>query len=179
MFHFVNTSVVSTNQTFLPWTILQVTETEHSILDFFVTTVKPRISDFDGDLLSASIGQDKSSLDQVDISLPIIPVTSSFGPYLKYSIDPAVLSNSSASLSLQLLDDTSPISDHFQAVNQRTMKDKLYNDLLLFLSSSNLTIKSSETCTVKKLLFYPGIYFGTLMATIMPLSKEQEQFHQP
>ena len=87
-----------------------LTATEHSILDFFVTTVKPRISDIDGDLLSASRGQDKSSLDQVDISLPIIPVTSS-----NYSIDP-VLSNSSASLSLQFLDDTSPISDHFQAV---------------------------------------------------------------
>ena len=58
------------------------------------------------------------------------------------------------------------------------MKDKLCNDLLIFLSS-DFTIKSSETCTVKKLLFYLGLYFGTLMATIMPLSKEEEQFQQP
>ena len=151
MFHFVNTSVVSTNQTFLPWTILQVTETEHSISDFFTASVKPRITGFDCNLLSASIGQDKFSLDEVDISLPIVPVTTSFGRYLKYSINPFCAGSPSLS-DVQSSDDRTLLSICLQPIKQRTMKDKLYNDLLSFLTTSDLTIRPSEAPTIKKLL---------------------------
>ena len=89
MLHLVNTSVTSSSQTFLPWTILRITETEHSIAYFYQINVKPKISMYECELLGVQIGHEKSSLDNVDISLPVVAVTDSFGQYLKYSVSTA------------------------------------------------------------------------------------------
>ncbi len=62
MLHLVNTSVTSSSQTLLPWTIMRITEAEHSISDFFRINVKPRISTYECELLGALIGHEKSSL---------------------------------------------------------------------------------------------------------------------
>ena len=81
--HFVNTSVpTSSHQTLLPWTILCVSA-EHSIADFFRSDVHSRIGDIECELVSAQIGQERTTLDNVDLSLPLIAVTTSFGWYLK------------------------------------------------------------------------------------------------
>ena len=64
---------------------MQVTETEHSIKDFFSNNVTSRLSN-NYNLETAQVGRDKCILDNVDISLPIVAVLSSFGPYLKYIV---------------------------------------------------------------------------------------------
>ena len=149
----VNTSVISISRTLLPWTILQVLEVEHSISDFFDMTVRPRISDCNCELLTAYIGQDKSSLDQVDTYLPVVAVTSSFGRYLKYSVSVSVEPfQTNSQLALEPSDNTSPLSAVLQPVNQRTKKDKLYNDILGFFVSANVTVKLSEVSCIKKFI---------------------------
>ena len=65
---------------------MQVTETEHSIKDLFSNNVTSRLSNNYYNLETAQVGRDKFILDNVDISLPIVAVVSSFGPYLKYIV---------------------------------------------------------------------------------------------
>lgn len=86
--HLVNASVASFGRTLLPWTILRVSEMEHSIADFYHVTIKPRISDAAPhcQLLSAQIGQERNYLDNVDFSVPVVAAISSFGRFLKYSV---------------------------------------------------------------------------------------------
>ena len=85
----VNTSVFSesSKRTILPWTIVQFLKESHSFTDFFIDVVKPRmISNADCQIISASVGPDKTSLDQVDISLQILSVLHLFGRFLKYFV---------------------------------------------------------------------------------------------
>ena len=74
----VTISVASSSQTLLPWTILCISEAEHSVSGFFRINVRSRIGDIECELVSAQIGWEKTSLDNVDMSLPLIPVTTSF-----------------------------------------------------------------------------------------------------
>ena len=85
--HLVNASVTLLNprKTLLPWTIMQVTKTERSIKDFFSNNVTSRLSN-NYNLETAQVGGGKCILDNVGISLPIVAVLSSFGPYLKYIV---------------------------------------------------------------------------------------------
>ena len=146
--------MTSSCQTLLPWTILQISEAEHTVADFFKCTVKPRIPGFDCELLSALIGQEKGSLDHVDASLPVVAVITSFGRFLKYSvsiISQPLLLNSEFS---QPTDSQygSTISTVIRPIHQRTNKDKLFNDILQFLESSNVTVRETEITTVKKFI---------------------------
>ena len=140
----VNASVASFGKTLFPWTIVRVSEVEHSVADFFYEDIKPRISDCAPkcELLSAQVGQEKNSLDNVDFSVPIIAVISSFGRYLKYSVtilqtasssEAATTSLSSSALSQSA--DCVLISTVIQPADQKTMKDKLFNDILRIIFS--------------------------------------------
>ena len=90
MLHLVNTSVTSLcKKTLLPWTILRVEEQDHTVSDFFTRNVMPRLSDGSRShcaISSAHVGRDKASLDLVDVSLPLVAVVTSFGPFLKYTV---------------------------------------------------------------------------------------------
>ena len=90
MLHLVNTSVTSLcKKTLLPWTILRVEEQDHTVSDFFTRNVMPRLSHGSRShcaISSAHVGRDKASLDLVDVSLPLVAVVTSFGPFLKYTV---------------------------------------------------------------------------------------------
>ena len=149
--HLVNTSVVSSSRTLLPWTIIQIKEEEHSVSDFFLMNLKPKISDYNCELMSAFIGQDKNSLDEVDISLPIVPVISSFGRFLRYSVEIESHDNSAQTVS-ELPSNMSLIVNTVHPMNQRNNKDKLYNDVLSFLVSAQLMVQHSEVLSIKKFI---------------------------
>ena len=157
----VNASVASFGKTLFPWTIVRVSEVEHSVADFFYEDIKPRISDSAPkcELLSAQVGQEKNSLDNVDFSVPIIAVISSFGRYLKYSVtilqtasssEAATTSLSSSALSQSA--DCVLLSTVIQPADQKTMKDKLFNDILQLLISVNVHIRINEIPIMKKLI---------------------------
>ena len=78
----VNTSVFceQTKRTVLSWTICQLPEESHTFDDFFYEVVKHRLPS-DCQLLSASTGSTKTSLDPVDTSLAVLPVINSFGRF--------------------------------------------------------------------------------------------------
>ena len=157
----VNASVASFGKTLFPWTIVRVSEVEHSVADFFYEDIKPRISDSAPkcELLLAQVGQEKNSLDNVDFSVPIIAVISSFGRCLKYSVtilqtasssEAATTSLSSSALSQSA--DCVLISTVIQPADQKTMKDKLFNDILQLFISVNVHIRINEIPIMKKLI---------------------------
>ena len=157
----VNASVASFGKTLFPWTIVRVSDVEHSVADFFYEDIKPRISDSAPkcELVSAQVGQEKNSLDNVDFSVPIIAVISSFGRYLKYSVtilqtasssEAATTSLSSSALSQSA--DCVLISTVIQPADQKTMKDKLFNDIPQLLISVNVHIRINEIPIMKKLI---------------------------
>ena len=51
--HLVNTSIATSSQTLLPWTILCINEAEHSVADFLRSIVRLRIGDIECELVSA------------------------------------------------------------------------------------------------------------------------------
>ena len=150
----VNVSLLHPIKTLLPWTILQVREINYSIKDFFLNTVVMRLPDDSYCLEAAQIGRDKSILDNVDINLPILPVISSFGLYLRYSVSGGNGTSSVASEVIEIDANTShPLSSVLHPIQQeRTQKDKLYNDLIHYLASFSVSLKVTELEEGKKLL---------------------------
>lgn len=62
-------------------------EESHTFNDFFMEITKSRMNYSDCQLLSASLGPDKISLDPVDMSLQVLPVLHSFGRFLKHYVE--------------------------------------------------------------------------------------------
>ncbi len=92
-------------------------------------------------------------IDNVDISLPVVAITTSFGQYLKYCV--SITSSTEPLPSGQMPEnniDLTVLSSILHPVPQRTMKDRLFNDILSFISSLNTTIRETEVSTVKKLV---------------------------
>lgn len=85
---FLNTSVFchASKTTILPWTIVQLKEENHTFCDFFENSIRSRLL-HDCRLLSAHIGPEKYSLDPVDTNIPVLPVITSFGRFLKYHVE--------------------------------------------------------------------------------------------
>ena len=78
----VNTCVLAaeTKRILLNWTILRVEDEAHSIGDFFMNKVKPRVTSECGRVSSVYIGLNKDSLDCVsDENLSLVLVIKSFG----------------------------------------------------------------------------------------------------
>ncbi len=89
------------------------------------------------------------------MSLPVVGVISSFGRFLKYSVSalelathtvasPGTISQSSSS--------DCPISSLVHHVQERTMKDQLFNDILKFFTSMSVSICDSEASSGKRLV---------------------------
>ena len=86
----VNSCVLAaeTRRILLNWTILRVEDEAHTVGEFFVRTVKPRLSQSCGDNpQSIFVGLDKNNLDHVsDGNLPVVLLVQSFGRYLMYHV---------------------------------------------------------------------------------------------
>ena len=140
MLHLVNTAAASLcRKTLLPWTILKVDDQEQTISRFFTETVRPRISsdsNFQGnfELMSGQVGKDKNTLDLVVVTLPLVAVVNSFGPFLKYTVNiDSVTGTLSTTLQISNTSNneyTPPI--FIEPIRERTKKDKLFNDLIQF-----------------------------------------------
>lgn len=89
-FHLVNTSVMSSgNKTLLPWSIVQLSDEAHTIIDFYRLTILPRISlssTSNLELVAALVGKERGVLDYVDINIPVVAVVRAFGHFLKYLV---------------------------------------------------------------------------------------------
>ena len=145
----INTSVMSsTNRIILPWTILQLTEENITILQFFSITVRSRISEYDCELLSVHVGHDMNSLYHVpDTSLPVVAVINSFGRFLRYNVTVAVTESANEQAST-----FHTVSLFVQPVNERTKKHRLFNDIAKFLTSSSASFTESEIPMGKQLV---------------------------
>ena len=168
MTSFVNTCVflTTTKKTLLPWTINEVPEADHTFIDYFVSVMRPKIPSGSREgayeLEISLVGPNKDSLDPVDPNLLIQPVLASFGRFLKYCV----------TCSSNDLDATNPIANQqnafeylmesarqiylqqgtvatgsVQLVVERNKRHKLYNDIIKFLTSRDLTFKTDEVDT--------------------------------
>ena len=176
----VNTSVFSeqTKRTILPWTIVQLVEESHTFDDFFMEVIKPRMNCSDCQLLSASIGPDKLSLDPVDIGLQVLPVLHSFGRFLKYYVeiqeDPII---SNDTVSVGSIDGVCRLA-FFAPVTVRNKKDQLYNDLIDLFVSHNALLRENEvvpfgkelvTC-LRDVLWYVDGYQAVFAERAIPVT---------
>ena len=78
-------------------------------------------------------------------NLPILPVISSFGLYLIYSVSGRNGTSSVASEFIEINVNTShPLSSVLHPIQQeQTQKDKLYNDLIHYLASFSVSLKTT------------------------------------
>ena len=156
-----------TKKTIFPWTIIEVSESEHTFLDFFEECILPRIAGSSTaiyELKCTHVGTSKTLLDPVDPSLYVLPVIKSFGRFLKYCVNTAAESVSHRTLNAFdiLMDAATRISsssntasnlrEFVNPVNERNKKDKLFNDIAKFLESKGLKFTSDEIDTNGKAL---------------------------
>ena len=159
----VNICVLAADHTrriLLNWTILRVEDEAHTVGEFFVRTVKPRLtcSQACGDDPQAIyIGQDKNNLDLVsDGNLPIILLVQSFGRFLKYHVHIDVVvplaideESETSGSGQSFLHSSVPLST--MCIPERNKKDKLFNAIIGFLSDENVFLdESSESKSVKQ-----------------------------
>ena len=77
----------------LPWTIVSVTDDQHSFNDFYTSNIQPReagSSETSYDVESAQVGPCKDRLDRVDLELQVCQVVENFGRYVKYVVTSTV-----------------------------------------------------------------------------------------
>lgn len=145
--NFVNASVYSSSykRTILPWTITPIPEIEYTFRDFFNSVLLPKLPSTSShcfELISSHVGPKK---DSVDSSQPVI---TSFGKYLKYidttshSIDNRTSSKSTRNAFEILMNSArsqanqTPDNVFHLPITERNHKDKLYNDISHFISST-------------------------------------------
>ena len=84
--------------------------------------------------MSAQVGKDKNTLDLVNVTLLLVAVVNSFGPFLKYTVNiDSVTGTLSTTLQISITSKneyTPPI--FIEPIRERTKKDKLFNDLIQF-----------------------------------------------
>ncbi|XP_019864027.1 PREDICTED: uncharacterized protein LOC109593359, partial [Amphimedon queenslandica] len=146
----VNTSVLSDSKILLPWSIIRLNDEAITIEEFYRDCVEPRLEGNHFQVSSAYVGQDRNSLDLVDeLSLPVLSVVSLFGPFLRYlvvSTSPSPVHNDVSTHNSTLL------TVQAYSVNERTRKDKIFNDIVSFLASSSVSFEESEFDDGKQLL---------------------------
>ena len=142
---------------------MSVDEKDHSFLDFFEHSIRPRIPTWSKVSLSlhvvkAEVGncKDTSKMDSVDLNLTITLVVETFGRFVKYSVQEndesphpdivqssgvkrrnafEILMTSQRSLQCKTLPDP---------VQEKNKKDKLYNNILSLLELKKLKVEYSE-----------------------------------
>ena len=148
----VNSCVLAadTKRILLNWTILRVEDDTDTVGDFFVRTVKPRVSYSCGDSpVQSYIGPDKTSLDYVsDMNLSVVELVQAFGRFLMYHVN--------VDLSMTVLNQETgrgqsclPCNGHGVPLNticiqERNKKDKLFNAIVGILSEENIGLNSLE-----------------------------------
>ena len=158
----VNSCVLAadTRRILLNWTILRVEDEAHTVGDFFVKTVKPKLSYECGNApQSIYVGPDKNSLDHVsDDNLPVVLLVQSFGRFLMYhvAVDHSPLafnqeSEASGSGRGQSCLPSGGVSLDTICIPERNKKDKLFNAIIGFLSDEGVFFDdSSESKSVKQ-----------------------------
>ena len=169
---FVNASVFSrtVKRTLLPWTIQEVPEPNYTFAEFFSSVLRPKIpssshgSPTDNITLELSlVGSQKDVLDPVDPNLPVKPVVSSFGRFLKYEVttcttgDELICSVEGTSNAFDILmesacqmylqNNETSTTGTLPLVNERNKRQKLYNDIIKYLTSQQLFFKADEVDT--------------------------------
>ena len=142
-------------------------EVEYTFLDFFTSVIRPKIpgsSPHTYELLSSNVEPQKDSLDPVNSALLIEPVISSFGRFLKYclcvneeteSTTMSVSHESTVNAFDALMDSAQqmylqehqPPDSSLQPITERNRKDKLYNDIIIFMTSKGLKFNADEVDT--------------------------------
>ena len=125
-----------------------------------MNTVKPRVMSECGHALSVYVGLNKDSLDCVnDENLSLVLVIKSFGHFMKYHVMvedsmlalPACLTGQESPGSFMSAGPSSGITIEF--IQERNKKDKLFNDIISFLSRHGAFFNdSSELKSAKKLI---------------------------
>ena len=122
----------------------------YSIQDFFECSVKPRIIAANNiSSVAACIGPDKQSLDSVDTDLQLVLVIKSFGHFLKYIVDcdPPAVATEIEEFVHSSVPHNNTITNSFtfvELIHEKNKKDKLFNDIITFLKSWNVSVKSCE-----------------------------------
>ena len=139
----------------------------YTFLDFFTSVIRPKIpgsSPHTYELLSSNVGPQKDSFDPVDSALLIQPVISSFGRFLKYCVcvnektesTTTSVSRESTVNAFDVLMDSArqmylqehqPSDSNLQPITERNQKDKLYNDIIIFMTSKGLKFNADEVDT--------------------------------
>ena len=161
MADFANVSVFlpSFKRMLIRWTITQIPEVEYTFIDFFTSVIWPKIpgsSPHTYELLSFNVGPQKDSSDPVDSALLIQSVISSFGRFLKYCVcvnektesTTTSVSHESTVNAFDVLMDSAqqmylqehqPPDSSLQPITKSNRKDKLYNDIIIFMTSKRLS----------------------------------------
>ena len=134
-------------------------------------------------LTSASVGPDKVSLDQVDISLQVLPVLHSFGRFLKYCVEIEDLSVSNDSAVGPIDPVQSPLC-FVTPVIVRNRKDQLFNDLIDLFVSHDALLKENEVgkfgkelvACLRDILWYVDGYQAVFSVRAMPMPKLFQRF---
>ena len=140
---------LSKRSTLLLWTIVSVTDDQHSFSDFHTSNIQPRIagsSETSYDVESAQVGPCKDSLDMVDPGLQVCQVVENFGRYVKYVVTSTVsdtIAISANAFEVLMCSARAAVSQSLpDVVPEKNKRAKLYNNLLLLFRSRNLKMKA-------------------------------------
>ena len=142
---------------------MRIEDEAHTVGDFFVRTVKPRLSRECGDATQCFVGPDKNSLDHVsDHNLSVVMVVQSFGRFLMYhvAVDLSTLASdqvfdASGSGCGQSCPPTpcGGIPLNTICIREKNKKDKLFNAIIGVLSDESVFLDDvSESRSVKQFL---------------------------
>ena len=80
---------LSKRSTLLPWTIVSVTDDQHSFSDFYTSNIEPLVAGWSETsyyVKSAQVGPCKDRVDMVDLGLQVCQIVKIFGRYVKYVV---------------------------------------------------------------------------------------------
>uniref|UniRef100_A0A1X7V6J4 Uncharacterized protein n=1 Tax=Amphimedon queenslandica TaxID=400682 RepID=A0A1X7V6J4_AMPQE len=136
-----------------PWTILKVSDKDSTIEGFFSSNFRLLLSFAFCEIESALVGPEKGLLDDVDINLPIVGIMNLFGHFLKYVVKYSnPTSTATETIVSGLQSDMMMLATIIPPAVERNRRDKLCNDFLNFLSSSSVTLHSSDKDLQKRLI---------------------------
>ena len=166
------------NRMILPWKIMSLASPGVTLKQFYEEKVVSNIHQSSASNLhleSAFLGQSKSSLDQIELSICLSTAILHYGGFLKYHVSevlngPLPARNAFTILmhSQYLLSQPSLPSQ----VQEQNNKDKMYNAVLNLLESRNLKFSSSEVSNVGK------TFVKTLVDVLWYLDGHHETFSE-
>ena len=154
----VNICVVclETFKLLLKWTIFNLDEPEYSFVQFFRACIVPRLpmpSTGQYTVKRVEVGLSKDRLDNAEILLKVVEVTETFGKFVKFFVNPQETNQSSACEvtyvskapnAFQVLIASQKKRVFLEPIDEKTKKDKLYNDLVQLMKARGLKLGISQ-----------------------------------